>query len=288
MTSPLIVDDHVGTSLPGQDGRASAAADTAQARHRSSPPNSMIERMTLILDAFDPGTPTLSLLELAERTGLPRSTVHRILDQMIRLRWLAHSAGGYRLGMRPLELGGLAADHSEVRDVVNPLLYELCQRTGFVSHLAVLDGRDVVYLDKVGGRFAANLPTRLGGRLPAHTTAVGKAILASLDPAHVDATYRTYRGRLPVRTPHTIRTIADLLRELEQVRLRHGVAMDNEESMTGISCVAAPLRGRGPATAALSLCGDTRAMDPRRLAPMVLEVAREAGHLLFPCRRRWQ
>jgi DNA-binding IclR family transcriptional regulator len=245
----------------------------------------MIERMTLILDAFDAATPTLSLLELAERTGLPRSTLHRILDQMIRLRWLAHSAGGYRLGMRPLELGGLAAGHSEFRDVVNPLLHELCQRTGFVSHLAVLDGREVVYLDKVGGRFAANLPTRLGGRLPAHTTAAGKAILASLDPQHVDA---TFRARLPVRTPRSIRSIADLHNELGQVRLRHGVAMDNEESMTGISCVAAPLRGRGPANAALSLCGDTRAMNFRLLAPMVLEVAREASSALFPRQRRWQ
>ncbi|MGP3950018.1 IclR family transcriptional regulator [Streptomyces sp. 7N604] len=287
MTVPLIVDTYVGISSPGQDGRPSATSAIAPARPRPSPPSSMIERMTLILDAFDPATPTLSLLELAERTGLPRSTVHRILDQMIRLRWLAHSAGGYRLGIRPLELGGLAADHSEIRDVVNPLLYELCQRTGFVSHLAVLDGREVVYLDKVGGRAAAHLPTRLGGRLPAHTTAVGKAILASLDPSHVDALYRPCRTRLPVRTPRTIRSIADLLGELEQVRLRHGVAMDNEESMTGISCVAAPLRGRGPATAALSLCGDTRAMNAGRPASMVLEVAREASQALFPHRRRW-
>ncbi|MBA4863787.1 IclR family transcriptional regulator [Streptomyces sp. PSKA54] len=294
MTVPLIVDAHTGiapeispeSALP-EHGRSSATSATAPVRPRPSPPNSMIERMTLILDAFDPATPILSLLELAERTGLPRSTAHRIIDQMIRLRWLAHSSGGYRLGMRPLELGGLAADHSEIRDVVNPLLYELCGRTGLVGHLAVLDGRDVVYLDKVGGRLAANLPTRLGGRLPAHTTAVGKAILSSLDPNHVDATYRAYREPLPVRTPRTIRSIADLLRELEQVRLRHGVAMDNEESMTGISCVAAPLRGRGPATAALSLCGDTRAMTSRRPASMVLEVAREASHVLSSRRHRW-
>lgn len=244
----------------------------------------MIERMTLILDAFDSATPMLSLLELAERTGLPRSTLHRILDQMIRLRWLAHSAGGYRLGMRTLELGGLAAGHSEIRDVVGPLLHELCRRTGFVGHLAVLDGREVVFLDKVGGRFAANLPTRLGGRLPAHTTAVGKAILASLDPHHIDA---TYRARLPVRTPRSIRTVAGLHNELAQIRRRHGVAMDNQESLTGISCVAAPLRGRGPATAALSLSGDTQAMDLGQLAPVVLEVAREAGHALFATRRRW-
>ncbi|MFD7446295.1 IclR family transcriptional regulator [Streptomyces sp. NPDC059909] len=234
--------------------------------------------MTLILDAFDSGTPKLSLLELTERTGLPRSTLHRILDQMIRLRWLAHSAGGYRLGMRTLELGGLAAGHSEIRDVVGPLLHELCRRTGFVGHLAVLDGREVVFLDKVGGRFAANLPTRLGSRLPAHTTAVGKALLATLDPHHIDA---MYGARLPVRTPRSIRTVPSLHNALEQVRRRHGVAWDNQESLTGISCVAAPLRGGGAASAALSLSGDSQAMDLGQLAPVVLEVAREAGHALF-------
>lgn len=251
----------------------------------ASAPASMIERMTLILDAFDSATPTLTLLGLAERTGLPRSTVHRILDQMIRLRWLAHSTGGYRLGMRPLELGGLAADHSEVRDVVNPLLHELCQRTGLVGHLAVLDGREVVYLDKAGGRFAANLPTRLGGRMPAHCTAVGKAMLASLDPNNVDA---TFRSRLPRLTPRTISTIDDLHQELAQIRLRHGVAVDNEESLTGIACVAAPLRGRGPATAALSLSGQVRAINAERLARMIVEVAGEASRALFPRHARWR
>lgn len=281
MTVPATADVYAGSPPAGQDRGSTAAAP---ARPQPPAPNTMIERMTLILDAFDSATPMLSLLELAERTGLPRSTLHRILDQMIRLRWLAHSAGGYRLGMRTLELGGLAAGHSEIRDVVGPLLHELCRRTGFVGHLAVLDGREVVFLDKVGGRFAANLPTRLGGRLPAHTTAVGKAILASLDPHHIDA---TYRARLPVRTPRSIRTVAGLHNELAQIRRRHGVAMDNQESLTGISCVAAPLRGRGPATAALSLSGDTQAMDLGQLAPVVLEVAREAGHALFATRRRW-
>ncbi|MGW2563650.1 IclR family transcriptional regulator [Streptomyces sp. NPDC001514] len=239
--------------------------------------------MTLILDAFDSGTPKLSLLELTERTGLPRSTLHRILDQMIRLRWLAHSAGGYRLGMRTLELGGLAAGHSEIRDVVGPLLHELCRRTGFVGHLAVLDGREVVFLDKVGGRFAANLPTRLGSRLPAHTTAVGKALLATLDPHHIEA---MYGARLPVRTPRSIRTVPGLHGALAQVRRRHGVAWDHQESLTGISCVAAPVRGGGAAVAALSLSGDSQAMDLGQLAPVVLEVAREAGQALFAGGRR--
>lgn len=245
-------------------------------------PVSMIERMTLILDAFDSTSPILTLLALAERTGLPRSTVHRIVDQMIRLRWLAHAPGGYRLGLRALELGGLAANHNEIRDVTDPLLHELCQRTGMVAHLAVLDGRDVLYLDKVGGRFAAVLPTRLGGRMPAHSTALGKAILAAHDPSIVDA---AFRARLPKLTPHTIGDIDGLHRELAQIRLRHGIAVDNEESVPGIACVAAPLPGRGSPMAALSLSGRAAGLNVDRLGRVLLEVAREAARTLTRHRR---
>ncbi|WTZ54764.1 IclR family transcriptional regulator [Nocardia sp. NBC_01388] len=248
-------------------------------------PVSMIERMTLILDAFDTSTPTLTLLGLVERTGLPRSTVHRILDQMIKLRWLAHTSGGYRLGMRTLELGGLTADHNEIRDAVSPLLHELSQRTGMVGHLAVLDGRDVVYLDKAGGRFASSLPTRLGGRMPAHATGVGKAMLACLEPNIAEAALRV---RLPRLTPRTICEPDALSRELAQIRLRQGVAIDREEAVVGIACVAAPLRGRGTAPAALSLSGRADGMSYDRLARVVLEVAHEAGRTLFPRRAHWR
>ncbi|WP_454198691.1 IclR family transcriptional regulator [Nocardia sp. Marseille-Q1738] len=274
------------TLLPG------AHAHTSRVSHRAGTgagtaevPVSMIERMTLILDAFDSATPTLTLLGLVERTGLPRSTVHRILDQMIRLRWLAHTSGGYRLGMRTLELGGLTADHNEIRDAVSPLLHELCQRTGMVGHLAVLDGHEVVYLDKAGGRLAAMLPTRLGGRMPAHCTALGKAMLASLEPSIAEA---AFHSRLPRLTAHTITEPEALHRTLAQIRLRQGVALDRQESLEGIGCVAAPLRVRGTAPAALSLSGRVDAMSFDKLARVLLEISHEAGRALLPRRARWR
>ena len=248
-----------------------------------APPVSMIERMTAILDAFDGATPTLSLVTLVERTGLPRSTVHRILDQMIRLRWLAHAPGGYRLGTRPLELGGLAADHNEIRDAVSPLLHDLCQRTGMAGHLGVLDGREVLYLDKSAGRCAADVPTRLGGRMPAHSTALGKALLASLAPSAVEA---SFHARLPQLTSRTIRDRSELHRELTRVRNRQGIAVDNEESIAGIVCVAVALRGRGAAVAGLSLSdridAERTAVDTARLASVLVEVSQEAGRALSP------
>ncbi|WP_410875546.1 IclR family transcriptional regulator [Nocardia sp. A7] len=247
------------------------------------PPTSMIERMTLILDAFDAATPTLTLLGLAERTGLPRSTVHRILDQMIRLRWLSHTPGGYRLGLRVLELGGLAAEQNELREVVGPLLYELSQRTGLVGHLAVLDGREVLFLDRSGGRGRVVIPTRVGGRLPAHSTAVGKALLATLEPGIAEA---SLRGNTVARTARTIVDRAELHRELARIRNRQGVAVDTEESMPGVGCVAVPIRGRGVAVAAISLSGTVKgertALDTARLARALAEVAKEASRALAP------
>jgi len=247
------------------------------------PPVSMIERMTVILDAFDADTPTATLLGLTEHTGLPRSTVYRILDQMVRLRWLAHAPGGYRLGLRAFEIGALAADHNEIREVVSPLLQDLCQRTGMAGHLAVLDGREAFFLDKAGGRQAAAIPTRLGGRLPAHSTAVGKAMLATLESSIVDA---HLRERLPQLTARTIGERGELHRELNRVRRQGGVAVDAEESVGGLSCVAVPLRGRGAAIAALSLSGhvgpERPALDTARLARMLAETAQEAGRGLFP------
>ncbi|MEU4318016.1 IclR family transcriptional regulator [Nocardia fluminea] len=256
---------------------------TGSGRATGAPPTSMIERMTLILDAFDAATPTLTLLGLAERTGLPRSTVHRILDQMIRLRWLAHTPGGYRLGLRVLELGGLAAEQNELREVVGPLLYELSQRTGLVGHLAVLDGREVLFLDRSGGRSRVLIPTRVGGRLPAHSTAVGKALLATLEPGIAEA---ALRGNAVARTARTIVDRAELHRELARIRNRQGVAVDTEESLPGVGCVAVPIRGRGVAVAAISLSGtvngERTALDTARLARALAEVAKEASRTLAP------
>jgi DNA-binding IclR family transcriptional regulator len=235
----------------------------------------MVERMTLILGAFDGATPRLTLQEIADRSGLPRSTAHRILDQLVRLRWLDHTGGGYRLGMRSLELGGLAVAHTELREATAPLLHDLHLRTATTVHLAVLDRLDVVYIDKVGSWGE----TRVGGRTPAHATATGKAILAWTDPRQVEA---TFRGKLVPRTPRTLHTMEALEQELVAVRARGGLAYERDEAAAGVASVAAPLRGSGRAVASVSLTGPTKRMDLNRLSPFVMETARQASAALFP------
>ena len=245
----------------------------------SQPPAPMVERMTLVLGAFDSATPWLTLQQVVERSGLARSTTHRILDQLVRLRWLDHVGGGYRLGMRALELGGLAVAHNELREATAPLLYDLHVRTGATVHLGVVDHLDVVWLDRVSGRATGGLATATGGRTPAHATAAGKAVLAWTDPRQVDA---MFRGRLVSRTARTLTTMDVLVSELSAVRTRGGLAFEREESAPGVVAVAAPLRGSGRAVAAVQVSGDVGRTDLNRVAPFVLATARRASDALFP------
>jgi DNA-binding IclR family transcriptional regulator len=238
----------------------------------------MVERMTLILDAFDGRSSRLTLEDVARRTHLPRSTAHRILDQLVRLSWLEHTSFGYRLGQRALGLGGRDGGYEEIRVAAAPLLHELHIRTGMVVHLAVLDGADVYYLDKVGGRFAAAVPSRVGGRAPAHSTALGKSMLAWLGPEQVDVQIGGRMGRL---TGRTIGDLGTLHQELNRIRQRRGLAFERGECSAEISCVAAAVRGPEGPLASISLVGD--ATTPlERVAPLVVDAARQVSLTLHP------
>lgn len=241
-------------------------------------PPSMVERMTLILDEFAARTTRLTLEEVARRTHLPRSTAHRILDQLVKLKWLDHTAFGYCLGRRSLSLGGGGDDHSEVRRAAAPLLHQLSVQTGLVVHLAVLDEAEVVYLDKIGGRFAAAVPSRVGGRAPAHSTALGKALLAWLSPEDVEDRFASELHR---QTHLTIGEVGLLHQELNRIRQRRGVAFERGECFSEISCVAAAIRGPEGPLAAISLVGDSRA-PLEKLAPLVAEAAHRISLELFP------
>ncbi|ORV11278.1 IclR family transcriptional regulator [Mycobacterium celatum] len=224
-------------------------------------PSAVIDRVSLVLNAFD-GPGRLNLAQIVRRTGLPRSSAHRMLERLVQLRWLRRDGRDYELGMRPVELGSLAVHQDRLHRAAVSLLHDLHRVTGLVVHLAVLDGADVVYLEKIGDRMAAAIPSRVGGRQPAHCTAVGKAILAYNDGAHAaDLGNR--------KTRYSISSSAQLTAELAKVRAR-GVAFDREESLPGFGCVAAPIGDPGEAIAAVSICGPMSRMmfDQRMAAPV--------------------
>ena len=156
----------------------------ARRSHVPEAPSSMVDRVVLILSVFErSSSEALTAGQISVRSGIPRSSVHRILQQLVTARWLKRHEDGYALGLRMFEIGSLVAHRSRITSAARPFIHELAERTGQVVHLAVLDQQDVVYLDKVATAvadraFADTLPSRVGGRLPAHCTAVGKALLA--------------------------------------------------------------------------------------------------------------
>ncbi len=150
-------------------------------------PASMLDRFTAIIDAFDDGSVSLTLDQIAARANLPRSTTHRILDQLVRLRWLTHCGRGYRLGARTSGRSSGEGIDVRLRSAAAPVLHDLQVRTGAVVHLGLLDRGCIVHLDKLGGPSARQVPTSVGSRIPAHRVALGVAALAGLSPEDVIA-----------------------------------------------------------------------------------------------------
>ena len=173
--------------------------------------------MLAVLDALD-GEP-LTLRELARRTELPLATVHRVVTKLVEWGGLERVAGGVRPGLRLFELGQLVPQRAALREVALPFMGDLYAATHEVVSLAVLDGTDTVWVEQLSGRLAPPVPSRIGGRLPAHVTAAGKALLA-FHPAAADA---LCAAGLPRHGPGTITDPAALRAELDQIRER-GIA----------------------------------------------------------------
>ncbi|MEV5970791.1 IclR family transcriptional regulator [Streptomyces sp. NPDC051921] len=246
---------------------------------------SLLDKAARVLAAFEGPEPRLSLTEVIRRSGIPRSSAHRILDQLVRLRWLDREGRDYRMGVRMLELGALAAHHNRLRRAALPHLHALHESTGHLVHLTVLDGGGVdgvLCLERIGGSEDSTVPSRAGGRLPVHSTASGKALLAFGDPA---ALGRVLARRPRPLTPRTLVGPVALRSELAAAAAR-GVAYDREETYRGVSCVAVPLRGAGRAIAALSVSGHGLHRDLDRLAPTVAAHARAIWHDLHGPGRR--
>lgn len=137
-------------------------------------------RVALLLEPFRTAD-GLTLTELAQRTGFPRSSTHRMLLQLVKVGWIRRSGTTYHLGPKMIELGALAQAHDRIHRAALPTMYDLHEDTGLVVHLAVLEGQSLLYLEKVGGRWAADMHSRAGQRRPARETTAGVALLTRRD-----------------------------------------------------------------------------------------------------------
>lgn len=227
-------------------------------------------RISALLGAFKPGDEAVGVSELARRTGVPKSSVSRLSNHLVAQGLLERDGSALRLGLKLFEIGQLAVRGRGLVEAARPYLADLREATHNTVHLAILQGTEVVYLDLLRGPDAPRLPSRIGGRFPAHATAVGKAILAHSPAEDLDTVLRGGLARVSTRTI----TAPGLLRQqLERVRAE-GIAYEREESGVGVVCAASPLLGPDScAVAAISISGWTNRMRTERVAPAVRTAA---------------
>lgn len=238
---------------------------------------SSLSRGLSLLELFSPEESELSISEMARRTGMPKSTTHRLVTDLLRWGALEKGRSGVRLGVRLFELGHLVPDHSRLRELAIPFAHSLNEITQLTSNLAVREGSQIIYIEKISSRDLKVPHSRIGGRLPMHCTALGKAILAYSSPAFVDS---VLEGPLTRLTPKTITDPDALRRELVTVRQAR-VAYDLEESQLGLFCVAAPIFARtGRVVGALSVTGATSRDQARSFAGVVLASSQALSHAL--------
>lgn len=261
-----------------QDTGSPGVAEPADPAERSA-----VRKALDLLDVFGPGSGELSIREIARRAGVPRSTAHRLVAELVEWGALERSpGGGLRLGMKLFELGSRAPAPGSLREAALPYAHHLHEVTRLTVNVAVRDGGEIVYLEKISSRSLRVPHSRLGGRLAAHATGLGKAILAFSDPGVVDA---VLAGPLAAATPATITDPERLRAELATVRERR-VAYDVEESQPGLFCVAAPiLDAQGRAIGAISVTGATALDQAERFAPAVSTTALAVAGALRPRRR---
>lgn len=243
----------------------------------------VLEKALAALELFDQPGLELTAAEIARRLGTSKATAFRILSVLEDASYLerVREAGGYRLGYMLHRLGSLVEGSAVIQRRVRPFLEELKQQCDETVHLVVLHKGEALYLDKIEGRKAIRVVSRIGMTLPAHCSGVGKALLAYLPEDEVEEIIRA-KG-LERFTPNTITDREALAAELRLVR-RNGYAVDNEEIELGLKCVAAPVRdASGCVVAAVSISGPKFRFDDgtmRELVPLLCRTTAEISAAL--------
>jgi len=210
-----------------------------------------------VLDCFMTSD-ELGVTEVARRLGVAKSTAHRLLSTLCARGVVQRipATGHYRLGLHLWELGQLVQDRAPVRHLALPLLEELRLRTGHTAHLAIADGPDVVFVERIQALSGIALFGERQRRVPLHTTSAGKA-LAAFNPEHSRA--RVEAG-FPALTSHTIRSAEEWTACLAEV-VGRGLAVSDSENLTGLASIAAPvIDTSGLAVAAVSVAGPSPAI----------------------------
>jgi DNA-binding IclR family transcriptional regulator len=209
--------------------------------------------------------------QIAQSLDLPRATVYRLLKTLAEREWVIQEDKTYRLSFRLTGLfhGAGAGAQVSLAERVTPLLHQLVNETGETAHFAVLDGDRVVYLAKVDSPHPIRMFSQVGWRGPLHATGVGKVLLAATEAKRLSQVCDEGLERF---TPNTIVEKEQLLVELAQVR-KQGYALDAEELIDGLTCVAVPVVSGGQICGAISVAGPTTRLGNTKPLAKILKAA---------------
>jgi|SRR5579875_315494 IclR family acetate operon transcriptional repressor len=240
------------------------------------------QKALLVVEALSRGATPRHLNQVAEEAGLPKPSVHRVLQELSQVGFVArHPRGAYGPGYRLLGMASQVLAEDEGHGTVREVLCSLRDATGYTVHVGVLSVTEAVYVYKVASRGPYQMSSRVGTRLGLHCTAIGKSILAALGAAELEDIL--WRLAFVKRTENTVTSRTELLKELRKVR-RQGFAVDNEENEYDVRCVAAPVLYRsGALFGALSVSALTFELSMERaheIAPIVENAAQHLTQVL--------
>lgn len=248
------------------------------AGNTSAPGVTVTTRLLAVIAAFDERHRTLALTELARRADIPVPTAHRLAAELVAGGALERRDDGrYVVGRLLWEAGLLAPVEGRLKQVAEPFLHDIYAATLATVHLAVRDGHQVLYLERMSGRASVPIVSTVGSRLPMHCTGVGKVLLAH---APRDVQEKVFANLIRI-TPHTVTQPRVLLAQLERIR-REGVAVTSEEMSVGACSMAVPVvrASDSGVAAAIGVVVPSLKRDRQRLLGALQVASRGIGRLL--------
>jgi DNA-binding IclR family transcriptional regulator len=245
------------------------------AGNTGNPGATVTARVIAVLAAFDERHRRLGVTDISRRSELPLSTTHRLLGELVAHGALQREGRDYVIGRRLWDVGLLAPVQADLREAASPFLHDIYAATRATVHLAVRDGNEALYLERLSGRSSVAIVSTVGSTLPLHATGVGKVLLAH---APQDLC-REVLSRLSAVTPHTVTSPRTLTAQLERVR-SNGYATTEDEMSLGACSVAVPVRRRGDVVAAIGVVVPTLKRDRGRLVAALQVAGRGIGRHL--------
>ena len=238
---------------------------------------SVTARALAVLDAFDSGHRHQTLAAISRRAGLPLTTTHRFVNQLVEAEALIRcSDGAYEIGSKLWRLGILASVHADLRELALPYMEDIYSLGVDAVQIGVLDGVRCLVIDRISGSRSMSVKSRPGARLPLHASGIGKVLLAFSSDELQDAALKT----LERITEQTITSPAELRKQLAQIK-RDGFAATKEELAIGAISIGVPIHGYGgKVIAAMGVVIPANTKDSSHLVPILKVSAQALGRKL--------